>query len=228
MSEATHTDPPEQLPAGIGGRIRQARIAQGLSARAFARSLGLSPSLISQIELGKALPSVGTLFAMVSKLGLSLDEIFFDPDASEAATERAPAAQPPAEGAGPGEGGGLVQRSSDRRSILLASGVRWERLTPDHDYETDFLEVTYGVGAESCPENAMMTHSGKEYGLVLEGRIGATVGFVSYELGPGDSIAFEAAIPHRLWTIGDQPSRVVWTIVGRQGDPRFTPGRPAS
>ena len=225
MSEATHTDLPDQLPAGLGDRIRQARIARGLSARTFARSLGLSPSLISQIELGKALPSVGTLFAMVSKLGLSLDEIFVDSAASEASADTMPVAQRSAEGAVLGDGGGLVQRSADRRSITLASGVRWERLTPDHDYETDFLAVTYGVGAESCPEDALMTHSGKEYGLVLEGRVGATIGFVSYELDPGDSIAFEAAIPHRLWTIGDQPSRVVWTIVGRQGDPRFAPGR---
>jgi transcriptional regulator with XRE-family HTH domain len=227
MSEAARSDLSEQLSAGLGERIRQARVAQGLSARAFARSLGLSPSLISQIELGKALPSVGTLFAMVSKLGLSLDEIFFDAATSEAPAELAPVAQRSAEGAGPTAGEGVVQRSSDRRSITLASGVRWERLTPDHDYETDFLAVTYGVGAESCPEDALMTHSGKEYGLVVEGRLGATIGFASYELSPGDSIAFEAAVPHRFWTIGDVPTRVVWTIVGRQGDPRFAPGRPA-
>lgn len=225
MSEAARTDLPEQLQAGLGDRIRQARIAKGLSARAFARSLGLSPSLISQIELGKALPSVGTLFAMVSKLGLSLDEIFFDSTAGDDAAPSAPIARGPAEGTVPVDAGGAVQRSSDRRAITLASGVRWERLTPDHDYETDFLAVTYDVGAASCPEDALMTHSGKEYGLVLEGRLGATIGFASYELGPGDSIAFEAAIPHRLWTIGDQPSRVVWTIVGRHGDPRFAPGR---
>ena len=227
MSEPPRTALPDALPAGIGDRLRQARIAKGLSARAFARSLGLSPSLISQIELGKALPSVGTLFAMVSKLGLSLDEIFFDSAASGGTASAVSVSQPPAEGAGPSEVGGLVQRSADRRAITLARGVRWERLTPDHDYETDFLEVSYDVGAESCPKDAMMTHSGKEYGLVLEGHVGVTVGFVSYELGPGDSIAFEAAIPHRLWTIGNQPCRVVWTIVGRQGDSRFAPGRPA-
>lgn len=224
MSEAAHEDASEQLPAGLGGRIRQARIAKGLSARAFARSLGVSPSLVSQIELGKALPSVGTLFAMVSKLGLSLDEIFFDTSVVEEPAERAPLAKRPAEEAGPADGG-LVQRRGDRRSIMLAGGVRWERLTPDHDYETDFLSVTYGVGAESCPEDALMTHSGKEYGLVLEGRLGATVGFASYELEEGDSIAFDAVVPHRFWTIGDRPTTVVWTIVGRQGDPRFGSGR---
>ena len=121
VSEAAPTDLPEQLQAGIGDRIRTARTAQGVSARAFARSLGVSPSLISQIELGKALPSVGTLFAIVTKLGISLDEIFFDaageavpagPLSHGRSAER-PGAQPP---------GGVVQRRAQRRAISLAGG----------------------------------------------------------------------------------------------------------
>ena len=58
----------------------------------------------------------------------------------------------------------------------------------------------------------MMVHRGREYGLVLSGRIGATVGFESYELGPGDSVVFEARSPHRFWTIGSGPTRVRWTV----------------
>ena len=220
MSEAARADVPEQLQAGIGERIRQARVAKGISARAFARSLGVSPSLISQIELGKALPSVGTLFAVVTKLGISLDDIFFDA-AGEDLPAGSLAAGRAADAGGTAPAGSLVQRAGERRSISLANGVRWERLTPDHDYEVDFLCVTYDVGAESCPEDALMTHSGKEYGLVLEGQLGATIGFKSFELAPGDSITYDAVVPHRFWTIGDEPSVVTWTIVGRQGDSRF-------
>lgn len=218
------TDVPDQLQAGIGDRIRTARTAQGLSARAFARSLGVSPSLISQIELGKALPSVGTLFAIVTKLGISLDEIFFDA-AGEPAPAGPAASARTTEAAGGQPAGGIVQRQAQRRSIMLANGVRWERLTPDHDYEVDFLQVTYDVGAESCPEAALMTHSGREYGLVEDGRLGATIGFESFELEPGDSIAFDARVPHRFWTIGSRPAIVTWMIVGRGADPRFAHAR---
>ena len=220
MSEVGRTENGEQLLPGIGDRLRQARVEKGVSARAFARSLGVSPSLISQIELGKAVPSVGTLYAIVSKLGISLDELFFDVGKANGAAAGSRGPELGAIG-----GGGIVQRESARRSITLANGVRWERLTPDHDHDIDFLCVTYDVGAESCPEAALMRHSGKEYGLVLDGHLGATVGFTSFELAPGDSIAFDSHIPHRFWTIGGVPTRVVWTIVGRQGDSRFPGGR---
>lgn len=224
MSDLAPTEIPEHLQAGIGDRIRTARTAQGLSARAFARSLGVSPSLISQIELGKALPSVGTLFAIVTKLSISLDEIFFDAAGEPAPAGGATAARP-AEEHGAQPPGGIVQRREQRRSIMLASGVRWERLTPDHDYEVDFLQVTYDVGAESCPTEALMTHSGREYGLVEAGRLGATIGFESFELEAGDSIAFDARVPHRFWTIGQRPAVVTWLIAGRGADPRFAHAR---
>jgi quercetin dioxygenase-like cupin family protein len=68
-----------------------------------------------------------------------------------------------------------------------------------------------------------VTHTGQEYGLVLEGRLGATVGFDSYELDPGDSITFNSTTPHRFWTIGDRPSVAVWTVVWSDGDPRVPP-----
>jgi quercetin dioxygenase-like cupin family protein len=65
-----------------------------------------------------------------------------------------------------------------------------------------------------------MTHSGSEYGVVLEGTLGAMVGEESYELEPGDSIAFDSSTPHRIWTIGEEVAVAVWTVVGRDGDPR--------
>ena len=84
----------------------------------------------------------------------------------------------------------------------------------------DFLFVTYDVGGASCPPDVLMRHSGREYGLVISGHLGATIGFDSFELGPGDSIVADSTTPHRFWTIGDEPAVVVWTVVGRAGDPR--------
>src|SRR5262249_15959735 len=48
----------------IGDRLRTARTARHLSLRALAERLGVSPSLISQVERGLAKPSVNTLYAM--------------------------------------------------------------------------------------------------------------------------------------------------------------------
>ena len=60
----------------IGPRIRAERIRREVTIRALARVIGVSPSLISQIETGKSQPSVSTLYAMSSALGLPLEELF--------------------------------------------------------------------------------------------------------------------------------------------------------
>jgi transcriptional regulator with XRE-family HTH domain len=73
----------------IGDRLREERVKAGISQRELARRLGLSASLISQLESGLSKPSVGTLYAIVTELGLSLDRIIRGEDFSdEAAAQR--------------------------------------------------------------------------------------------------------------------------------------------
>ena len=63
-----------------------------------------------------------------------------------------------------------------------------------------------------------MRHAGREFGLVLSGRLGVTVGFDDYLLEPGDSISFESTIPHRLHNDGDDVVRAIWVTLGRYGE----------
>jgi transcriptional regulator with XRE-family HTH domain/mannose-6-phosphate isomerase-like protein (cupin superfamily) len=111
---------------------------------------------------------------------------------------------------------GPVQRAGDRRAITMATGVRWDRLTPASEPGLDFLELTYEVGASSSEDEILMRHPGREYGVVLEGVLGITIAFDDYELGPGDSISFDSTIPHRFWNAGDEVVRAIWFVVGRQ------------
>ncbi|MGW6792084.1 helix-turn-helix domain-containing protein [Streptomyces chartreusis] len=60
----------------VGARIRQARLAHGTSLRALAREIGVSASLVSQIENGKSQPSVSTLYAITTALGISIESLF--------------------------------------------------------------------------------------------------------------------------------------------------------
>ncbi len=212
-----NTSPPASN--GLGARLRTARERSGATVRGFARAIGVSPSLVSQIERGRVMPSVGTLYAITNELGLLVDDVFKDEReaASRAASALAAGGGTGTNGASPG---GPVQHQETRRMIRLASGVRWELLTTAPDDELEFLYVVYDVGGESCPEDSMVRHGGKEYAYLISGRLGVRIGFKEFELGPGDSISFDAQMPHRLFAVGEQPAVAVWAVLNREGDRR--------
>ena len=62
----------------VGSRLRQERERRGMSLRELARRVGVSPSLVSQIELDRVNPSVSTLYALVSELGMTMSDVFGD------------------------------------------------------------------------------------------------------------------------------------------------------
>jgi transcriptional regulator with XRE-family HTH domain len=202
----------------LGAAIRATREARGLSLRELARRIEVSPSFVSQIELGKANPSVATLYALVGTLGTTLDDLIGDPD-GDAPHEAGPGGvEVPEEWPRVEE---PVQRASGR-SRLEMSGVVWERLTHDHDPYVDFLHVEYAPGSSSCAPDQLMRHGGREYGHLLAGHLDVQVGFESWSLGPGDSIHFDSMTPHRLSNPYDEPCTAVWFVVSRRDDDRIS------
>ena len=199
---------------GIGDRLRDERTRAGISQRELARRLGLSPSLISQLESGLSKPSVGTLYAIVTELDLSLDMLLRGADHS-------PSLAKANQQTGSGNGGpSPLVHPDDRQAIDLASGVRWEQLSPDTEHGVDFLHAVYEVGGASTPDESLMRHDGREYGFIISGRLGIQLGFEVHELEPGDSIGFDSTQPHRLFNIGDEPVHAIWFVVGRTHDHR--------
>jgi len=197
-------DIPDVLDA-IGDRLREERVRAGISQRELARRLGLSSSLISQLESGMSRPSVGTLYAIVTELGASLDSLI----RGEAAREDEGSAGAVADQSSP------LVHPGERQAIDLDSGVRWEKLTAETEDEVDFLHAIYEVGGASTPDESLMRHHGREYGYIVSGTLGIQIGFTHHELGPGDSIAFDSTEPHRLFNLGDVPVHAIWVVVGR-------------
>ena len=208
--------------AALGERLRKRRQERHISLRELARRLGISASLVSQIETGRLRPSVRTLYAIVSELGVSLDEVFAPDDEASAplpeARPRTAAADSEGDDGGEGEadqdsGRIRIARGSRRRGIELQSGIRWERLAAWADPEVEFLYNIYGVGGASSAANALVRHNGREFGIVTSGQLHVTVGFDDYVLGPGDSISFESTIPHRLYNEGPDPVHAIWIVL---------------
>lgn len=204
----------------VGAQLRERRLALGLSLRQFARDLKVSPSFVSQLENGKTQPSVATLYLICSHLEMSIDELFNNSDQAEAAP-----AEPPdthtfrgalAKLSEPREHhGGPVVTPAQRRTLVLDSGVTWEQLSAEHSAGIDFLMVRYQVGGSSVPDEQLTRHSGTEYGYIISGTLDVSLGFETYRIGPGDSISFDSATPHRLTNNGDVPVEAIWFVQGR-------------
>jgi quercetin dioxygenase-like cupin family protein/DNA-binding XRE family transcriptional regulator len=202
----------------LGARIRQARLERGRSLRALAREVGVSPSLVSQIETGKSQPSVSTLYTITTALGISVESLF---DMRESVVASSPGSSPgtvPHALAGlaaePGRRIGPLVGAGGRETLELDSGVVWERLGRVPGAETDFLLVTYRPGGSSSGSGALMRHPGTEYGYLTSGELVLTLGFEEYTLRPGDSVCFESTTPHRYRNDGEVPAVGVWFVSG--------------
>jgi transcriptional regulator with XRE-family HTH domain len=209
--EASRLERVPEVPghSKIGERLREARQSQGLTARDVAKRVGVSPSLISQIERDKVNPSVSTLWGLVTVLGLTMSDLFSEAESPQNLLSATAAAL-----------SGPLTALGARAIVNLASGVRWERLTAESDSLVEFLFVVYPVGAASCDEDSLVRHGGKEYGYIIRGRLGVRIGFDEYELGPGMALSFDSSSPHRLWAIGEEDAEAIWVVVGRQSDGR--------
>jgi transcriptional regulator with XRE-family HTH domain len=209
----------------IGARFRAARQKQKLSLRELASRANVSPSLLSQIENGRANPSVMTLYNVAEALSVSVT--YFFPD-SEAESQASPLQLPDttaSELRADYEGAfGALQRSASKSPVItpasrlaieLRGGVRWERLTAAEEDNIQFLEIQYQPGASSG--STMSHHSGREFGLVLAGELKLELGFEHYILTPGDSIVFDSNTPHRLSNEGKEVVRAVWIVMIEQG-----------
>src|SRR5918911_200215 len=157
------------VPA-LGERIRAERIGRGLSLRALARDVGVSASMISQIETGKVQPSVSTLYAITSALGMSIQDVFAEPiDGAVPAPVSRPTTVLAVLGHAPGIRLGPLVTPKDRQVLSLDSGVTWERLGSIPGRVVDFLLVTYAPGATSSSTGSLMRHPRSEYGYLLSG-----------------------------------------------------------
>jgi transcriptional regulator with XRE-family HTH domain len=217
----------------IGERLREARVRRGLSVRGLARDIGVSASLISQVETEKSKPSVSTLYAITTALGISIEDLFDVDGLAGQARSAIPASDSASAAAVLVDSVGvhtarqrvLAQNRQDRvgpvvqpdeRDILtLDSGVIWERLGQVPGVHVDFLRITYQPGGTSSSSGELMRHSGTEYGYVLRGELILTLGFDEHRLQPADAVSFDSTTPHGYRNDGSEPAVGIWFVLER-------------
>jgi transcriptional regulator with XRE-family HTH domain len=177
----------------VGARIRQLRLGLGLSIRALAAETGFSPSLISQVECGHAMPSIGSLERIAMALGISLSTFFAEAEANAE---------------------GLVRANARQKLTSTWSPVSIEALRPmkvPGMLEPILIVMAPGGRSGNFPPAPM----GEKFVLVLDGEVTLTLGGEVHGLSTGDAITFAAAVPHQLENTGAAPARVV-LVTGRR------------
>ncbi|MEP7284726.1 MAG: cupin domain-containing protein [Chloroflexota bacterium] len=217
----------------IGEKLRTIRQSRHMSLRELATSAEMSASMLSQIETGKAYPSVRSLYNIAEALEVPVDYFFPDEDNDDSLPVEAgliAAAELTASEMREvqvGRAGGemdmelmpnkhlptLIVHTDARPKIELKGGVIWSRLTAFAEPDTEFLEITYVPGASS--DAHMSHHEGREFGFILEGELVLELGFELYTLDCGDSIIFDSMTPHRLSNKSDKQMRALWVVLNR-------------
>jgi transcriptional regulator with XRE-family HTH domain len=226
---ANEVDPssdPDEAVVNLGARLREVRVAAGLSLRAVARELSVSPSFVSQLENGHSRPSVATLYAMAQLLNVSLDELFEAESESpvlEPAVTNEPATVVPISRSMLGTPADAWQAESrnrkmsvtahgNRSRLVMDTGVVWEQLASSAGHGVDFIEIVYPPGSSSTTNGGMLRHAGYECGYVLEGELEITVGFESTVVHSGEAVGFDCSVPHLFRNHGTVPARGIWCV----------------
>jgi transcriptional regulator with XRE-family HTH domain len=170
----------------VGKQLRAVRTAFGLSQRELAKRAGVTNGMVSLIEQDRVSPSVGSLQKILAAFPMTMAE-FFTRDMEGEAEVVFRASDLPDMGTGGIEYRLVAASRRDRKMSIL-----WETYAPDTDTGEDLL-----------------THSGEEGGVVVEGELELTVAGKTWLLGPGDAYYFDSRMPHRFRNKGEVPTRIV-------------------
>lgn len=173
----------------VGTRLRMLRVDAGLSIRALAEMSGLNVNTLSLIENGKTSPSVSTLQQLAQGLGVPVTEFFQTLKGDKTVVHQKGDGRP---------------RARFEYGIIEDLGAGMTR------FGAEPLIVTLEAEADSGEKP--IVHTGREFIYCLEGRVVYTVDSESFDLEPGDSLFFEAYLPHRWRNSDEKPSRVLLVL----------------
>jgi transcriptional regulator with XRE-family HTH domain len=189
----------DRLARILAARLREERRRRRLSLRKLAEASGLSPTTIHQIETGRGSPSLATLQALASTLGMPLATLFESGPPPLEPAVLLPARQRPRTRTA----GGSLER--------LATGLPGQRLRG--------LVVTLAPGGDTGGE--AMTHPGHELVFGLAGRCAYEVAGKAYSVGPGDSLLVDSRQPHRGRNSGRREARLLLVLYAPDEEPAW-------
>ncbi len=186
MTQAVAEPPATTAAPAVGPRIRALREAMGLSLRDLAERSGVGAQTLSQVERGETSPTLTSAAKIAAGLELTLSQLLRLDEGQHVA----------------------VSRASGRRRYDRG-GHRFEELTPPMpgqraDVSLHALEPGATTGGRTDPP--MHEPGSRETAVVTAGTLALVVDGSRYDLQAGDSVTFDADLPHHFENDGEDPT----------------------
>ncbi len=172
--------------------MRALREAMGLSLRDLAERSQVSAPMLSQVERGETSPTLTVAAKIAAGLELTLSQLLRLDEAEHV----------------------VVTRAGKRRGAKR-HGHAFEELTPPlpgqrADVSLHSLDPGAATGGPDDPP--MHEPGSRETAVVIEGRLALLVDASRHQLAAGDSVTFDADLPHHFENPGPEPTRFLAVI----------------
>lgn len=191
MEEIGNSVDVARMLAEVGGKVRRARVARGMTLEGLSAASGVSVAHLSRLESGGRRPSLATLLSVAAGFGASISEL----------VEERP--RP-----------GIVVRGGESPFYEM-HGSRFQMLTPEAGPTgLSAVRVVFPKGMSqpehrSCEEPEYHRHEGEEWLFVVSGRLRLTLGEEVVELSPGDAAYFDGMLRHAFDVLGDEDAHML-------------------
>lgn len=192
----------------IGSLLRATRRQRELSIEDLANAAGVGTGTVSQYERGMGNPTIQTLRKLAQALDLPLAAFYGDPSSGDDQEHPAPSVEALAEWPNTHRRGRVSVVPADGRRQLTLPGVGpvYDILSPNLDGALLLMHSVFRVGFDNL--EAPFEHPGEEVITLTEGRLEGRIGETSVILEEGDTVTFDAWLPHGWRTLGDVDAKL--------------------
>ena len=174
----------------IGGHLKVLRAARGMTLDRLAEATGLTKSYLSKIQNSRKLPPIATLSRIANALGTGIGSFFGDILEVR-------------------EGASVVRRNERLPVVRGGTAFGYDYVSLAHQRLSKSMEPFVFTFPSKIDTHVFFDHGGEEFVFILSGKVVFQVGDERWTLEEGDSIYFDAAIPHRGWSIGRDAKALV-------------------
>lgn len=175
----------------IGERIKKSRNEKSLSLRELAGMVELSASFLSQIEQGKASPSIENLKKIAHSLDVRVSYLIEDEEIKKNSD---------------------LIRAGERHSIESVDSNTKISLLTSSNIEKSMEPILYEIGPNGESGRDYYTHPGEEFIFLLEGNLDIYMEETVHHLSEGDSFYFKSSQKHRFKNNTDKPAKALWVV----------------